>query len=173
MQLIPHKWSIVDWLSIDNHRTQMASSTRWTWVWARSGSWWWTGKPGVLQSMGSRRVGHDWATELTQIYPSISTWCLKLSVMLSLVSSHWEALCQALKLINMPTWNVGILKYRVTGALREGKVFKMRTPWSARHWMCETSPREILKNRTCWSSGMKILVRSEPEFSARLPRMQE
>ena len=34
------------------------------WIWAISGSWWWTGKPGVLQSMGSQRVGHDWATEL-------------------------------------------------------------------------------------------------------------
>ena len=36
----------------------------WTWVWVSSGSWWWTGKPGMLQSMGSQRVGHDWATEL-------------------------------------------------------------------------------------------------------------
>ena len=42
----------------------IASLTRWTWVWASSRSWWWTGKPGVLQSMGSQRVGHDWATEL-------------------------------------------------------------------------------------------------------------
>ena len=42
----------------------MASLTRWTWVWANSGSWRWTGKPGVLQSMGSQRVRHDWATEL-------------------------------------------------------------------------------------------------------------
>ena len=42
----------------------MASSTRWTWVWVSSGSWWWTGEPGVLQSMGSQRVGHNWATEL-------------------------------------------------------------------------------------------------------------
>ena len=31
-----------------------------TWVWVSSGSWWWTGRPGVLQSMGSQRVGHDW-----------------------------------------------------------------------------------------------------------------
>ena len=45
----------------------MASPTQWTWVWARSGSWWWTGKPGVLQSMGLQRVGHDWATELKWI----------------------------------------------------------------------------------------------------------
>ena len=42
----------------------MASLTRWTWFWASSGSWGWTGKPGVLWSMGSQRVGHDWATEL-------------------------------------------------------------------------------------------------------------
>ena len=42
----------------------MASLTRWTWVWVNSRSWWWTGKPGVLQFMGSQRVGHDWATEL-------------------------------------------------------------------------------------------------------------
>ena len=41
----------------------MASLTRWTWVWASSRSWWWTGKPGVLQSMGLQRVGHNWATE--------------------------------------------------------------------------------------------------------------
>ena len=42
----------------------MASPTQWTWVWASSRSWWWTGKPGVLQSMRSQRVGHYWATEL-------------------------------------------------------------------------------------------------------------
>ena len=42
----------------------MASPTRRTWVWVNSGRWWWTGRPGVLQFMGSQRVGHDWATEL-------------------------------------------------------------------------------------------------------------
>ena len=42
----------------------MASQTRWTWVWASSGSWWWTGKPDMLQSMVLQRVGHDWGTEL-------------------------------------------------------------------------------------------------------------
>ena len=45
----------------------MASPTQWTWVWVSSACWWWTGRPGVLQSMGSQRVGHDWATELTVI----------------------------------------------------------------------------------------------------------
>ena len=42
----------------------MASPTQCTWVWASSRSWWWTGKPYVLQSMGLQRVRHDWATEL-------------------------------------------------------------------------------------------------------------
>ena len=42
----------------------MASLTRWMWVWVNSGSWWWTGRPGVLRFMGSQRVRHDWATEL-------------------------------------------------------------------------------------------------------------
>ena len=37
-----------------------ASPIQWTWVWVSSGSWWWTGKPGVLQFMGSQRVEHDW-----------------------------------------------------------------------------------------------------------------
>ena len=38
--------------------------TQWTWVWVNSGSWWWTGRPGLLQSMGSQRVKHNWATKL-------------------------------------------------------------------------------------------------------------
>ena len=42
----------------------MASPTQWTWVWVNSGSWWWTGRPAVLQFMGSQRVRHNWATEL-------------------------------------------------------------------------------------------------------------
>ena len=42
----------------------MASPTQWTWVWVDSRSWWWTGRPGMLQFLGSQRVGHDWATEL-------------------------------------------------------------------------------------------------------------
>ena len=46
----------------------MASPTRWTWVWASSRSWWWTGMLGVLQSMGSQRVGHNWVTELEWFY---------------------------------------------------------------------------------------------------------
>ena len=41
-----------------------ASLTQWTWVWVGSRSWWWIGRPGMLQFMGLQRVGHDWVTEL-------------------------------------------------------------------------------------------------------------
>ena len=57
----------------------MASPTQWTWVWVNSGSWWWTGRPGVLRFMGSQRVGHDWATELNWTDTiSFLCWCLYL-----------------------------------------------------------------------------------------------
>ena len=41
----------------------MASLSQWTWVWVSSGSWWWTGRPGVLQSMGSQRIRYNLVTE--------------------------------------------------------------------------------------------------------------
>ena len=52
----------------------MASPTQWTWVWVSSGSWCWTGRPGVLRFMGLQRVRQYWATELTD-------WLLKLLIL--------------------------------------------------------------------------------------------
>ena len=54
----------------------MASLTQWTWVWMNSGSWWWTGRPGMLQFMGSQRVGHDSVTELNWMFHCINAPCL-------------------------------------------------------------------------------------------------
>ena len=55
-----------DWRQEEKWMTEdeMASLTQWTWVWINSGSWWWTGEPGTLQSMGLHRVRHDWVTEM-------------------------------------------------------------------------------------------------------------
>ena len=50
----------------------MMSPMRRTGVWAGSGNWWWTGRPGVLQSMGLQRVGHDWVTELN--WTEVNSW---------------------------------------------------------------------------------------------------
>ena len=49
---------------IEDGISWMTSLTQWTWVWVNSGSWWWTGRPGMLQSMGSQRIEHDWGSEL-------------------------------------------------------------------------------------------------------------
>ena len=50
----------------------VASPTQWTWVWVNCGSWWWTGRPGELQSIGLQRVGHDWVTELNWMFIFVS-----------------------------------------------------------------------------------------------------
>ena len=90
----------------------MASLTRWTWVWVNSGSWWWTGRPGVLGFMGSQRVGHDWATELnwtermisnfTPTYTTIIYLCICLEVIIMVTfglmgkrhkGDNWGAFC--------------------------------------------------------------------------------
>ena len=70
----------------------MASLTQWTWVWVNSRSWWWTGRPGMLQSMELQTVRHDWAIELNWYIGrtgwwswssnTLSTWCKELT--------HWK-----------------------------------------------------------------------------------
>ena len=55
----------------------MASPTQCTWVWVNSGSWWWTGRPGVLQFMESQRVRHNWVTELNWCFTLGFFWWLK------------------------------------------------------------------------------------------------
>ena len=52
----------------------MASVTQWKWVSASSGSWWWAGKPGMLQSMGSQKVRHGWVTELNWLKKASPTF---------------------------------------------------------------------------------------------------
>ena len=74
-----------------------SSPTRWTWVWASSGSWWWTGKPGVLQSIRSQRVRHDWVTELNW-----SWWLLPLRKGLwTLLGSSTGGSCSLLAAVNL------------------------------------------------------------------------
>ena len=70
----------------------MALLTQWTWVWVNSRSWWWTGRPGMLQFMASQRVGHYWGTELN--------W----------TAAAQDKLCKFLSLLNchLPVWR-GVL----------------------------------------------------------------
>ena len=86
----------------------MASPTRWTWVWVNSRSWWWTGRPGVLQFMGSKRVGHDWATELN--------WVIAFITLINLASQNsWffnlPTFSPELLLCHMRIWFMYMLSY--------------------------------------------------------------
>jgi len=65
----------------------MASPTQWIWVWVNFSSWWWTGRPGMLQFMGSQRIGLDWAAELNWcvlhlLYPFICWWTFSMLICL-------------------------------------------------------------------------------------------
>ena len=64
----------------------MASPTQWAWVWVNSRSWWWTGRPGMLQSMESQRVGHDWATGLNW---TDTNFLIEISIVLTGTSILW------------------------------------------------------------------------------------
>ena len=66
----------------------MASPTQWTRVWVGSRSWWWTGKPGVLQSMGLQRVGHDWASQLTESI-CVKWYLIVVLICISIIISAW------------------------------------------------------------------------------------
>ena len=86
----------------------MASPTQWTWVWVNSGSWWWTGRPGVLQFMGSQRVGHDWATELNWTEPEWKPGILATrSAGLEARISFSLDLCPHWKILGAETINAG------------------------------------------------------------------
>ena len=99
----------------------MASLTRWTWVWVNSGSWWWTGRPGVLRFAGSQRVRHDWATELSWNCSIISMDLVKDKMFV--FSSGYMILR-----LNLSKW---ILKKYVTNvALKESQRI---SPWISTH----------------------------------------
>ena len=75
VQGVTKSWTQLKWLSPAQHKISKIifvvckpSPTQWTWVWVNCGSWWWTGRPGMLQSMEPQRVGCDWATELNWSY---------------------------------------------------------------------------------------------------------
>ena len=88
----------------------MTSLTWWTWVWTSSGSCWWTGKPDVLQSMGSQRVwGHDWV--MTELITFSFIWHKFLSVYfvlyIVLVARYMLVKITVLPFIKLTVWKVG------------------------------------------------------------------
>ena len=100
----------------------IASPTQWTLVWGNSRRWWWTGRPGVLQSVGSQKVGHSWVTEQQQMslaigFPVVMYGCWTIK----------KAECQRIDAFELWWWRRFL-----------------RVPWTARRFnqsiLKETSP---------------------------------
>ena len=109
----------------------MASLTQWTWVWTSSRSWWWSGTPGVLQCMGSQRVRHNWATELTDILIVLSISSLTyflfcspsrnvLSNMVVIIHMWW---------LNLDQLKLNKITFNSVQSLSRVRLFV--TPWTA------------------------------------------
>ena len=100
---------------------------QWTWVWVDSGSWWWTGRPGVLRFMGSRRVGHDWVDDLNwktlctpHDFPSLFH-CVSPKTTILLcnhgTNTTFRKLIQKVKLISQISFLMVLKKFRCNGLL--------------------------------------------------------
>ena len=105
----------------------MASPTQLTWVWVNSGGWWWTGRPGVLQSMRSKRVGHNWVTEMS--------WTILHPVNISIMLPH---AIQPQTLPCLPSWDYLVLE-RSVGCNRHPLTFPSLSSASL-HVQCSKVP---------------------------------
>ena len=113
----------------------MASLTRWTWVWVNSGSWWWTGRPGVLQFMGSQRVGHDWATELN--WTELKVWKLQFLIQTVLLTYNLNVLQphEPTLIIDVSLQMVsGLITFWIFIAVKSHSLCKVPSRRSHRHW---------------------------------------
>ena len=130
----------------------MASLKRWTWVWVHSGSWWWTGRPGVLRFMRLQRVRHDWATDLNwkEINPEYSLEGQMLKLKLQ-YSSHlmWKA----------DSLEKTLMLGKIEGRRRERQNEVIR--WHHQHnwhelWSCSnlSKVQEIVKNKEAWHAAI-------------------
>ena len=121
----------------------MASLTRWTWVWVNSGSWWWTGRPGVLLFMGSQRVRHDCVTELNWDI-ILKSRDITLSTKVHLV----EAMVFPVVMYGCESWTVKKAEHRRIDAFELWCWRRLlRIPWTARR------------------SNQSILKEIDPEYS--------
>ena len=117
----------------------MVSLAQWIWVWVNSGSCWWTGRPGVLQSMGLQRVRHDWATELHRTEPpgTLNFKYLKLNLKVSswVTLATSQALNSHMRVINIVLESTFPSSWRfpLDDILQEGLTWALIWAW-CRHF---------------------------------------
>ena len=147
----------------------LASLTRWTWVWASCRGWWWTGKPGVQQSMGPQRV--DTTERLN--WTGYSPWgCIESDTAdhthihsfnhSFMPLSRWSFLPPN----HHPTRRRTILNHILILSLHHGHI--QASPSPALHWVCnQGGPQRLDKN--LWLLASHLAPR-ELSRAAKSPR---
>ena len=135
----------------------MASPTQWTWVWVNSRRWWWTERPGLLQSMGSHRVGHDWMTELIK-YGFLSGSKVKsLSQCRRLRRNGfnlWVGKAQSLGLWKGMATHPSILAWRIPRTEEPGRLSSVKELQRAGHYWSDWAHKHAL---ICMSDAQRHL----------------
>ena len=125
----------------------MVSPTRWTWVWVNSGSWWWTGRPGVLRFMGSKRVGHDWVTEVTDWLIQVTELVVVGALILNLCwleSPHsWQ-----------PHWTPNS---KLLNSKQLCNILSVRWGKKTKNWPLNLAVCTYQHRQFCWSCGRESL----------------
>ena len=128
----------------------MASTTWGTWVWVSSRSWWWTGKPGMLQSMRSQIVWHDWATELTDD-KIMRTYCIAQGTLLNAL--WWFQMGRKSKKEGIYV-NIWLIHFAIQQKLIHYKATILQ--WKKKKWNTKSKQKRInqssknLVERTVW-----------------------
>ena len=156
-----------DWGQEEKGKTEdeMAGWHHWLdgcWVWVNSGSWWWTGRPGVLQFMGSQRVGHDWATELNWIPVNGIT-------VLSVIQAHDLVVKQERRDSNTEwvksLWSLPVYSIPPVGTLPQGAVIYV-AQWAYTVIIAEINDMKNAKD-VIWAAN------DEPNFRVKRIGSQE
>ena len=126
----PWYWEILRAIEGDDRAWDgwMALLTQWTWVWVCSRSWWWTGRPGMLQFMGSQQVRHDWATELNWTAMNQPWVCMCFPLLNHpLIPSPWLSQCTSFE-CPVSCIKFGLVIYFTYGNIHVSRLFSQIPP---------------------------------------------
>ena len=147
----------------------MTSPTQWTWVWVNSGSWWRTGRPGVLRFTGSQRVGHDWVAELNWLL--LRSWW-KVSLRLPKLHSPLTMMVLGFLSGSVVKNPLPVQETRVRSLVQENPTgHRATTPVRHYSWACPLEP-VLRSKRSQRSEKPSHQTREKPEQQWR-PRGAE
>ena len=132
----------------------IAPQTQWMWVWVNSRSWWWTGRPGMLQFMGLQRVGHDWLSELNWAEGTFRGSLV--AQMVRSLPAMWETWVWSLgwedSLGKEMATHSSVLAWKIPWAEKPSRLQSTRSQrvWVAKNWVANKELSAFLIGQFCW-----------------------